>query len=131
MPDEIENVENDLLHQASPKLWDKLKPIARQMRREPTQAEMALWERLRGRKVAGLKFRRQHTFGKFIVDFYCLEKQLVIEVDGEIHEYTKEEDSVRQEYLESLGLKVVRVSNDEVFGAMERAIGRIVENLTP
>src|SRR5260221_2218105 len=129
MGNEIENVDNVLLHQALPKLWEKLKPLARQMRSEPTPAEVALWERLRGRKVAGCKFRRQHAIGKFIVDFYCLEKQLVVEVDGPIHEYTQEEDAVRQEFLESLGLKVVRVSNDEVFGGMEGGIGGIVGKL--
>ena len=129
MGNEIENVDNVLLHQALPKLWEKLKPLARQMRSEPTPAEVGLWERLRGRKVAGCKFRRQHAFGKFIVDFYCLEKQLVVEVDGPIHEYTQEEDAVRQEYLESLGLKVMRVSNDEVFEGMEGVIGRIVGKL--
>src|SRR5512145_2079431 len=92
----------------SPKLWEKLKPIAREMRHEPTPAEDALWQVVRDHKIKGAKFRRQHSVGPFIVDFYCSKAKLVIEVDGSIHQYTQEEDAVRQEFLESMGLQVIR-----------------------
>lgn len=102
------------VRQAPPRLWAKLKPLARQMRHEPTPAENALWQQLRNRKVAGVKFRRQHAIERFIVDFYAAKPGLVIEVDGPIHDYTQEEDAVRQAYLESQGLRVLRFTNDQV-----------------
>jgi very-short-patch-repair endonuclease len=97
-----------------PHLWAKLKPLARQMRHDPTPAEDILWQRLRNRQIADAKFRRQHTIERFIVDFYCAEAQLVIEVDGPIHDYTLEEDAIRREFLESLGTRVIRFTNDDV-----------------
>jgi very-short-patch-repair endonuclease len=108
----------------SPGLWAKLKPLAREKRREPTEAEKRLWQRLR-RKQLGLRFRRQHAIGRFIVDFYCRSAQLVIEVDGPVHQYTAEQDAVRQEYLESLGLQVLRFTNEEVRGAEDEVVERI------
>jgi very-short-patch-repair endonuclease len=89
----------------SPRLWEKIKPLARQMRHEPTPAEDRLWETLRNRQLLGAKFRRQHAIGKFVLDFYCAEAQLVVEVDGPVHQYTTEQDAVRQEFLESLGFR--------------------------
>jgi very-short-patch-repair endonuclease len=59
-------------------LWEKLKPIARQMRHEPTLAENALWQRLRNRQIANARFRRQHNIDRFVVDFYCAEVGLII-----------------------------------------------------
>jgi very-short-patch-repair endonuclease len=105
-------------------LWAKLKPIARQMRHDPTPAEVALWERLRNRQVCGMKFRRQHAIERFIVDFYCSKARLIVEVDGGVHDYTVEEDAIRQEYLESLGHSVLRYRNDDV---LHRIDGVIVE----
>src|SRR5262249_52933677 len=60
-------------------LWEKLKPLAKQMRVEPTPAEGRLWEHLRNRQVNGLKFRRQHSIERFVVDFYCAEEKLIVE----------------------------------------------------
>lgn len=57
--------------QSPPELWEKLKPLARQMRREPTPAEKLLWQKLRQKQLLGFKFRRQHAIDRFIVDFYC------------------------------------------------------------
>ncbi len=113
----------------SPQLWDKLKPLARDMRHEATCAEDVLWERLRNRRLCGIKFRRQHAIGRFIVDFYCAEARLVIEVDGGIHDYTVEDDAVRQEYLESLGLSVCRFTNAEVVLQTDVVVARIGELL--
>ena len=108
-----------------PELWEKLKPLARQKRCEPTPAEALLWQKLRHKQVLGFKFRRQHVIDRFIVDFYCGEAGLVVEVDGEIHDYTPQEDAIRQEFLESLGLRVVRFRNEEVFGDMEGVLEEI------
>lgn len=110
-------------------IWDKIKPFARQMRHEPTQAEDKLWQRLRRKGLSGYKFRRQHPIDRFIVDFFCAEARLVVEVDGSIHDYTQEEDALRTEYLESLGLRVLRFTNGEVLQQTDGVIERIAEVL--
>jgi very-short-patch-repair endonuclease len=89
------------------------------MRHQPTPAEEKLWQKLRNKQLLGFKFRRQHSIDRFIVDFYCNEAQLVVEVDGEIHDYTQEEDAIRQEFLESLGLRVVRFRNEAVLSSID------------
>lgn len=96
--------------------WSKLKPYARNMRKEPTFAESVLWERLRRKQIGGFKFRRQHPVGNFIVDFYCSEAHLVIEIDGSIHDMKEqvEYDMNRQQFLEELGIRVIRFSNEDV-----------------
>jgi len=113
-----------------PHLWEKLKPLAREMRRHPTPAEDKLWQRLRNRKLLGLKFRRQHALDRFIVDFYCSEAHLVVEVEGPIHQYRQEEDGIRRELLESLGLRVLRFTNDEVNSALDSVVERIAAALS-
>jgi very-short-patch-repair endonuclease len=113
----------------SPHLWEKLKPLANQLRSEPTPAEQRLWEQLRKRRILGYKFRRQHAIDRFIVDFYCPEASLIVEVDGPIHEYTPVEDAVRQEYLESLGLQVIRFTNEEIFTSLDGVVEYIAEAL--
>src|SRR5690349_2542855 len=95
-------------------VYDKTKFLAREMRANPTPAENHLWRRIRNQQVLGYKFRRQHTIDRFIVDFYCTEARLVIEVDGSIHEEQQEADQLRTEFLESLGLRVLRFTNAEV-----------------
>jgi len=105
------------------------------MRREPTPAEKHLWKYLRNRQLLGFKFRRQHTIERFVVDFYCHEAQLVIEVDGEIHDYTPEEDRIRQAFLEFNGFRVIRFRNEEVLQRTQDVLARIRQvlqgNLTP
>jgi len=110
-----------------PILWEKLKPLAKQMRQEPTEAEDILWQRLRNRKLLGLKFRRQHTIERFIVDFYCKELRMVIEVDGPIHNYTPQEDKIREEFLEGAGLTVLRFTNDLVLKDIDSVIRQLTE----
>ncbi|QKG80624.1 endonuclease domain-containing protein [Tenuifilum thalassicum] len=96
--------------------------LARQLRRNSTPSEMKLWEVLRNKKFEGLKFYRQRPIiygyqGKylfFIADFYCAEKSLVIELDGEIHNFTREYDQQRDLIIQSHGLKVLRIRNDEL-----------------
>jgi very-short-patch-repair endonuclease len=109
-------------------LWEKLKPLARQKRHEPTQAEDRLWQQVR-RDQLGAHFRRQHAIERFIVDFFCASAHLVIEVDGAIHDYTPEEDAIRQKYLESLGLCVIRFTNDQVFDELDKVIESIRQAL--
>ncbi|MCC5658021.1 endonuclease domain-containing protein [Nostoc sp. XA010] len=96
-----------------------MKPLARQMRCEPTPAEKLLWQKLRHKQLLGFKFRRQQTIDRFVVDFYCNEARLVVEVDGEIHDYTQVEDAIRQEFLESLRLQVMRFRNEDVLERIE------------
>ncbi len=95
------------------------------MRRIPTEAEDKLWQYLRNRQLAGLKFRRQHSIERFIVDFYCAEAKLIIEVDGPVHDYSKEEDTIRQEFLESQGFRVMRFTNDQVFNSPDDVLKQI------
>ncbi len=98
----------------SPNLWRKLQSVSRRLRGEPTPAESVLWERLRGKQLLGLRFRRQHPIGRCVVDFFCPENQFVIELDGPVHDSTQEEDLARQAYLEEFGLTVLRIKNAEV-----------------
>jgi very-short-patch-repair endonuclease len=96
---------------------------ARDMRNNPTRAERALWQRLKGRQVKGLRFRRQHSIDRFIVDFYCAEARLVIEVDGPSHAGPTY-DAERQDCLEALGL---RVTDAEVLVEIDAVIARIAQ----
>ena len=126
----IPNPPKNFLHSTSDQ-WEILKPLARQMRYEPTQAERTVWEVLRNRNINEAKFRRQYTIDKFIVDFICLSHSLIIEIDGDVHLYTIEEDQARQSFLESLGFRVVRFRNEEVFADLARVVRVIGDNLTP
>lgn len=111
---------------STPSWWDRLKPLARAKRREPTPAEDYLWQHIRRRQLNGLKFRRQHAIGQFIVDFYAPDVSLVIEVDGPIHEASPEQDTIRQAFLEGLGLRVLRFTNDEVMSDIDEVLRRII-----
>ncbi len=103
--------------------------LARELRRNQTPAEIYLWRLLRNRKFDGKKFLRQHpiiieekdfNFDFFIADFYCHEHKLVIEVDGKIHDYQKEHDKQRDLIIENLGLKVLRIKNEEVLNHIDK-----------
>jgi len=87
---------------------------ARQLRREATVPERIVWGMLRNGGLAGLKFRRQYPVGPFVVDFYCHEARLAVEVDGRSHEERTAADKRRTEHLERAGLRVFRVTNDDV-----------------
>ncbi len=90
-----------------------------------TDAEKALWKVLRRRQVSNLKFRRQHPFGDYILDFVCLENKLVIEVDGGQHGERTEYDEIRTQDLVKAGLRVLRFWNNEVLQEMEAVRERI------
>jgi very-short-patch-repair endonuclease len=89
--------------------------LARQFRKELTDAEARIWLRLKG-KPEGVHFRKQHPIGPYVVDFYCAKAKLIVEIDGEIHDRddNPRRDERRTLYLEGLGLEVLRISGDEV-----------------
>jgi very-short-patch-repair endonuclease len=95
------------------------------MRSQPTPAEQRLWQALRGGRLHGLKFRRQHAIGRFIVDFYCVRAALVVEIDGQIHSEQCDADQERQGYIEAMGLSVVRFSNDQVMENLDTVLQTI------
>ena len=101
-----------------------LKPFAKKLRSRMTLAEVLLWKRLNRRQL-GVRFNRQKPISKWVVDFYCKELQLAIEVDGRSHNFKKEEDDERQQKLESLGVRFLRFWDCEVKGEMESVIDRI------
>jgi very-short-patch-repair endonuclease len=88
---------------------------AREMRHPQTPAETTLWQHLRNRNIK-FKFRRQYPIKRFIIDFYCAEVKLCVEVDGDSHleQEQKEYDTARTEFLESIGYKVIRFTNNDV-----------------
>lgn len=97
---------------------------AREMRREPTPAEEHLWQALRG-SALGVRFRRQHPVGRFILDFWCPAARLAIEVDGDIHDLQQERDAERTAVLESFGYSVLRFRNEEVMQDRPSVLARI------
>lgn len=98
---------------------------ARELRQEMTPAEEKLWQQLRNRKLAGLKFRRQHPVGRFIVDFYCPACRLVVEIDGDIHDRQRERDAVRTEDLAAYGYRLLRFRNEQVLNDLETVLTAI------
>jgi very-short-patch-repair endonuclease len=111
--------------QPSPALWDKLKLLARQMRKEPTVAENKLWQRLRKEQIRGVKFRRQFAIERFIADFCSPQLRLIIEVDGPTHQYTQQEDAIRQQALEDAGFVVLRFTNLDVLNNIHAVLDTI------
>jgi formylglycine-generating enzyme required for sulfatase activity/very-short-patch-repair endonuclease len=106
--------------------------IARDLRQRQTNAEEILWECLRDRRLDNLKFRRQHPVANttYVVDFFCYQHKLVIEVDGSIHENQQEQDAQRQHELETLGLQVLRFPNEAVFTQLESVLTQILQAVT-
>ncbi len=121
---------SDNLHKgANPKLfW-----YARQNRKVMTNAEKVLWDRLRNRRLKGYKFRRQHPIGNFIADFFCLECNLIVEVDGEYHneESQSQYDEGRTFELNEFSVKVVRFTNKEVIDKIDFVLKEIESHLIP
>lgn len=106
-----------------------LRQRARELRADQTPAERRLWRLLSGKQRLGFKFRRQHVIDRFIVDFYCADAALVIELDGKVHRYTREHDAERQNCLEELGLTVLRFTNEDVHQRLEGVVTQIDEAL--
>jgi very-short-patch-repair endonuclease len=115
----------------SPALKKKMTEVARQFRKEPTASENILWQALRKRQLEGRKFRRQQPIGAFIVDFFCGSEGLIVEVDGEIHQSQQEADQQRQELLESLGLRFVRLPSKLVETRLDEALALVQQAFSP
>jgi very-short-patch-repair endonuclease len=101
------------------------KSKARRLRKSMTAAEKTLWNKLRRGQLNGMYFRRQHPYGIYILDFFCHEACLAIEVDGAVHLGSKEYDEERTQYLESSGLRVIRFSNEEIEENVDKVIDAI------
>ena len=115
---------------ASPDRYLLLKEKAKELKKFPTEAETLLWEYLRNRQL-GAKFNRQHIIGDYIVDFVCIEKGLIVEVDGGYHNTAgqREADANRSEELARIGFEVIRFSNEEVFLNINNVLNRIKDRL--
>jgi len=112
---------DNLYYNASKQIHD----YARELRKSMTPAEKILWSELRNRKVANCKFRRQHPIDIFIADFYCHEKKLVIEIDGEVHNSQKEYDINRTAEMQNYGITVVRFENYEILNDIASVLKKI------
>ena len=108
-----------------------LKQYSRQLRENMTDAERHLWARIRMKQLKGYQFYRQKPIGDYIVDFFCPRAKLVIEVDGSQHfsDEITEYDRIRNEYLSSLGLRVLRFTNIDVLTHIESIVESIIENI--
>ena len=102
---------------------------ARSLRNNLTDAELKCWPRLRMRQVRGLKFRRQHPLGPYVVDFVCLERRLIIEVDGGQHAEQSAQDGRREEYLAGLGFETLRFWNNAVLTEADAILEVIAQAL--
>ncbi|MEI6348544.1 MAG: endonuclease domain-containing protein [Bacteroidota bacterium] len=104
---------------------------ARELRKRMTRPEEKMWQLLRNRQFQNLKFRRQHPIGRFIVDFYCHELKLIVEIDGSIHdtEIQKERDESRTFMFEELGLKVIRFENQMVMNDLTKVLAEIEKHM--
>ena len=112
---------------ADPIAYPVLLEFAKQMRSQPTEAEKIIWNCLRDKRLEGYKFRQQHIIDQFIGDFVCLKEDLIIEIDGSIHQLPENSasDLVRTERLNANGFHVLRFTNEEVFGDLEKVIESI------
>jgi very-short-patch-repair endonuclease len=104
-------------------------PTARRLRRDQTDAERRLWFQLLDRRLGGWKFKRQVPIGRFVVDFLCVERKLIIELDGGQHDSDRERDSERTRVLEAAGYLVLRFWNNDVMGNMNGVLQMILDTL--
>ena len=116
---------------ADPALYEILKEYSKKHRDNPTKTELIIWEFLKSKQLESFKFRRQHIIGQYIADFVCLDRMLIIEIDGKTHQLpeNKESDEVRTQWLESKGFKVIRFNNEEVSLETEKVLNKILQTL--
>ncbi|HTA84140.1 MAG TPA: endonuclease domain-containing protein [Bacteroidia bacterium] len=124
----MKNIERPIYYDASLEIIRR----AATLRKNTTEAEKALWARISKKQLSGMHFRRQHPIGKFIVDFYCHEKLLVIELDGEIHnrEDIAERDEGREYELRKKGLKILRFKNEQVTNDINYVLAEIQKSIS-
>ena len=103
----------------------EIEQAARKLRKNLTPAEARLWQALRNKQLEGLRFRRQHSVGNFILDFYCPSCKLVVEVDGAIHTHQTDYDNARTAQLTKHGYKVLRFSNEQVMNDLPQVLADI------
>lgn len=121
--------EGDATYKTSEKkYWNIPKEFSRENRKEPTESEAILWQKLRNNKL-GHKIRRQHAIGIFIADFVCLDKRIVIEVDGDYHLNNQELDAARTAFLKEEGFEVIRFTNHDVKHDLQKVLGEIKHTL--
>ncbi|MCZ6898673.1 MAG: DUF559 domain-containing protein [Bacteroidetes bacterium] len=108
------------------------KEFRRQLRKDQTSAESSLWSELRNRRLKEKKFRRQHSLGKYTVDFFCFDEKLVIEVDGKSHDNigSQNYDFERDNWLKKRGYRVLRFTNQEVYKHLDRVLWEIEDYFT-
>lgn len=102
---------------------------SRELRARLTKAESLIWTVLRAKRMAGLKFRRQHPIGPYFADFACIEKKVVVEIDGGYHDRQYDQDRQRQAFLESKGWQVMRFSNEDVLADVEAVAISIAQQM--
>ncbi len=105
-------------------------PIARQLRSTPTDAEIRLWSRIRRKQLDGFRFRRQQPIGPYVVDFFCPEALLIIEVDGGQHAWNEAHDAERTKWLEARGYRVLLFWNNDVLANTDGVVAIIREVLS-
>jgi very-short-patch-repair endonuclease len=103
--------------------------FARQLRSTPTDAEIRLWSRLRRKQLDGFRFRRQQPIGAYVVDFFCPEAKLIIEVDGGQHNVDEAKDEKRTRWLEERGYRVIRFWNNDVLSNTDGVVLAVLEEL--
>lgn len=111
----------------------KLKEYAQDLRKNMTNAERLLWSKVKRKQVKNTHFYRQKTIGNYIVDFYCPKLKLAIEIDGGQHftENGKEKDKIRDDNIKKLGIKVIRISDTEIFKNIDGVMERIYVEFSP
>ncbi len=119
-----DNNTNSPWETTNPQLYKLLKERQQELKDNETEAEKILWANLRGNAL-GVKFRRQHIFDQFIADFICLSEQLIVEVDGKIHDKRQEQDAERTARIEELGFRVIRFTNDQVIASIDSVLNEI------
>jgi very-short-patch-repair endonuclease len=121
-------IDCNMFYGANPVTFER----AAKLRQNMTLAELILWKKLKNRILFKAKFRRQHPVNIFIVDFYCHEFKLAIEIDGEIHlnKKTAIYDSARTNKLEKFGIKILRFSNEQVIFNIDSVINKILNVVT-
>jgi len=117
-------IERNMFYNASPSIFQN----AKYLRENMTPEEKLLWEKLR-RNQLGFRFKPQHPIENYIVDFYCHKAKLIIEIDGEIHNFQKDYDLGREAELKKYDLKIIRFTNKEVTENIDLVITKIIQNL--
>ena len=112
---------------------DELRALAKELRKRSTPAERKVWEIVRAKRCLGLKFKRQFPLRGFIVDFFCRELKLILEIDGSVHDGSdqRERDEVKDELFQACGFKVIRLKNEEVGRERLESLLRSLKDVPP